>query len=107
MKINDKSGIDRANAALNSVSVGKKGQGKAGGAEASKADRLDSAKVELSDRVKDMGKIRDAVNSTPDVDEAKVAKFKSLINSGQYKVDAGKVADKMVDEIAYQSIFEE
>ena len=64
-------------------------------------DELNSAKVNLSDRAQDMKKIRAAVDSAPDVDEAKIAKFKSLLAKGDYKVDAKAVADKMVDEHAY------
>jgi negative regulator of flagellin synthesis FlgM len=58
-----------------------------------------SSEVELSPRAKDMQKIKEvAKNSTPDVDDAKVAKFQRLIDSGQYKVDAKSVADRLVDE---------
>ena len=64
-----------------------------------------SAKVKLSDRAQDMKKIRSVVDNTPDVDEAKIAKFKGLIASGKYKVDADKIADKMVDEHAYGELF--
>ncbi len=65
----------------------------------------DSAKVQLSERVQDMKKIREQINKTPDVDEAKVAKYKALIAKGEYKPDAKKVADKMVDEHAYSALF--
>lgn len=66
-----------------------------------------SAKVQLSERVQDMKKIKEQVNKTPDVDEAKVAKFKSMIAKGEYKVDAKAIADKMVDEYAYGSVLGE
>ncbi len=71
------------------------------------ADEFSSAKVNLSERAQDMKKVRAAMDSTPDVDEAKVAKFKSLINSGNYKVDSGAVADKMVNEHAYNDFLTE
>lgn len=73
--------------------------------EVSKNDDLSSAKVKLSDRAQDMKKIRAAVESTPDTDEAKIAKFKSMIAKGEYKVDPKAVADKMVDEHAYNDFF--
>lgn len=66
--------------------------------------KIESAKVKLSDKARDIKKIRDAVDSMPDVDEAKVAKYKSLIQQGKYKVDAEKVADKLVDEYAYGDV---
>jgi negative regulator of flagellin synthesis FlgM len=71
----------------------------------SSLEDIGSAKVKLSERAQDIKKIRAAVDSTPDVDEAKVAKFKSLIASGNYKVDSSKVADKMVDEHMKNDIF--
>jgi negative regulator of flagellin synthesis FlgM len=66
---------------------------------------LGSSKVKLSERAQDMKKIRGVVDSTPDVDEAKVAKYKSMLAKGEYKVDAKAIADKMVDEHAYNEFF--
>jgi negative regulator of flagellin synthesis FlgM len=72
-----------------------------------RASELASAKVKLSERAQDMKKIRSAIDATPDVDEQKIAKFKSLINSGNYKVDSKAVADKMVDEHSYNDFLSE
>jgi flagellar biosynthesis anti-sigma factor FlgM len=71
----------------------------------SHSDQMSSAKVKLSDRAQEMKKIRAAVDSTPDTDEAKIAKFKNMIAKGEYKVDPKAVADKMVDEHAYNDFF--
>ena len=57
-----------------------------------------ATKVELSQRVQDIKNIKEIANKTPDVDSAKVAKFRQMIAEGSYKVDAKSVADKMVDE---------
>ena len=57
-----------------------------------------SAKVQLSSRAQDIKKSREIAMNTPDVDEAKVAKFQKLIDNGNYKVDAKAVADRLVDE---------
>ena len=66
------------------------------------ADSLESAgaaKVDVSDRAQEASRIKEiAMASTPDVDMAKVEKFRKLIDAGQYKVDAQAVADRMVDE---------
>ena len=62
------------------------------------SDELASAKVKLSERAGDMKKIKDTIDSTPDVEEAKVQKYKSMLAKGEYKVDSKAVADKMVDE---------
>lgn len=75
------------------TSVEKKDSGSA-----SKSEQLESAKVKLSERAGDMKKIKEKVDATPDVDDAKVAKIKSMLAKGEYKVDAKAVADKMVDE---------
>lgn len=59
---------------------------------------LDAAKVEVSSRGQEAQKIKELAMNAPDVDMAKVEKFRALIDSGQYKVDAKAIADKMVDD---------
>jgi negative regulator of flagellin synthesis FlgM len=58
---------------------------------------LGSSKVNVSDRAQAMKKAKDIASGTS-VDEAKVAKFQALIDSGKYKVDAEAVADRLVDD---------
>jgi negative regulator of flagellin synthesis FlgM len=58
----------------------------------------EASRVELSPRAQDAKRIKEIAMQTPDVDEAKVAKFRKLIDEGNYKVDAKSIADKMVDE---------
>lgn len=58
----------------------------------------DASKVELSPKAQEAKRIKEIAMQTPDVDEAKVAKFRKLIDEGNYKVDAKAIADKMVDE---------
>jgi negative regulator of flagellin synthesis FlgM len=108
MKVTDRPTIENQGAAANSAtgSVQKKDKVSPKRSEKiSSRDELSSAKVKLSDRAQDMKKIRSAVDAAPDADEAKIAKFKSLIANGDYKVDAKAVADKMVDEHAYNDFF--
>ncbi len=72
-----------------------------GSTSASKIDRTKEKSmdnVNLSSRAQDIKKIRERLDSVPDVDEAKVARFQQLIDSGNYKVSAADIADKMVDE---------
>lgn len=57
-----------------------------------------AAKVELSSRAQDVKKIKELATAGPDVDAAKVEKFRKMIADGTYKVDAKAIADKMVDE---------
>lgn len=61
-------------------------------------DLKDAARVDVSSRAMDAKRIKDIAMSTPDVDEAKVAKFRKLIEEGKYKVDSKAVADRLVDE---------
>ena len=72
---------------------------------ASESDSVSSAeagsnatKVELSSRAQDVKKIKELATAAPDVDSAKVEKFRRMIADGSYKVDAKGIADKMVDE---------
>jgi flagellar biosynthesis anti-sigma factor FlgM len=39
-----------------------------------------------------------SIAKSDDVDEAKIARVKAMINGGTYKPDFGKVADKMLNE---------
>jgi negative regulator of flagellin synthesis FlgM len=64
----------------------------------SKDVKQDSVRVALSERAQDMKKATDVAKNAPDVNLDKVKKFQELIDSGNYKVDSKKVADKLVDE---------
>ncbi len=78
-----------------------KGAESTGKAKASKA-KADAApggdKVELSSLAKDVSKARTEVDKTSDVRTEKVEGLKQQVNSGEYKVDPDKVAQKLVDE---------
>ena len=52
--------------------------------------------VTLTDSARLLQKLGDAVASAPVVDAAKVASVKQALQSGTYKVDAGRVADKLL-----------
>lgn len=94
LNLTDSSKSDRADGIKN----------KAAGLTTSKADVLtsstlgESSKVELSPRAQEAKRIKEIAMSTPDVDEAKVAKFRQLIDDGKYNIDAKAIADRMVDE---------
>jgi negative regulator of flagellin synthesis FlgM len=55
-------------------------------------------KVNLSTTAKDVQNLKNAISNLPDVREDKVQALKDQIEKGTYRVDAGKVADKMVGE---------
>lgn len=68
------------------------------GAKSVEAGASQAAQVQVSDRAQEAKRIKELATATPDVDMAKVEKFRQLIDSGKYKVDARAVADRMVDE---------
>lgn len=67
-------------------------------AQAAAPSTRDAANVQISSRAKEMSMARRIAEETPDVREDKVAKFKSLIESGQYRPDAGRIADAIAAE---------
>jgi len=102
MKVTDKNtaalaGV--AGGAVKKTGLDKNLKGEALGGAVSKENLGGSAKVDLSVRAQDIKKAKDIASKGLDtIDEAKVAKFQALIDSGKYKVDAKRVADKLVDE---------
>lgn len=66
-----------------------------------------SAKIDLSPRAQEMKRAKELAMASPDVDSEKVKKFQNLIDKGLYKVDAKKVADKMVDDSLMSALQEE
>lgn len=71
--------------------------GKSSAAEALSTSVGSSAKVDVSSRAQELKRATEL--ATPGgVDEAKVARLQALIDSGKYKVDAGAVAERLIDE---------
>ena len=62
------------------------------------ANLVPEEKVNLSTTAKDVQSLKNAVSSLPDVREDKVQSLREQIEKGTYKVDAEKVAEKMVGE---------
>lgn len=68
-------------------------------AKSSSQDVGASAKVNFSEQAQRISKIKELAQ--PDVDtirEDKVAHFQSLIDKGEYKIDAAGIADRLVDD---------
>ncbi len=55
-------------------------------------------RVELSRQAKELQAAHEAIGKMDDVDHEKVARIKAQIEAGTYKVDAGKVAGKMLED---------
>lgn len=57
-----------------------------------------SVKLDFSPDAKKIQKIKELAMAGSDIDEEKVARLQKLIDSGQYKINAENIADKLVDE---------
>jgi negative regulator of flagellin synthesis FlgM len=75
-------------------SVADKAQGEAAAAGTPAAPAGDT--VTLTDSARSLQKIEEAVARAPVVNASKVAAVKQAIQSGTYQVDAGRVAEKLL-----------
>jgi negative regulator of flagellin synthesis FlgM len=75
----------------NRVVTDKPGEGSAPAASAQTGDH-----VTLTHSARTLQKIEEAVARTPVVNADKVASVKQAISSGTYKIDAGRIADKLL-----------
>ena len=57
----------------------------------------ENAIVDLSQNSKEVQKIKEVVESSPDLREEKVSELKDRIESGRYNIDNERVADRLVD----------
>ena len=55
-------------------------------------------RVDLSNKAKDIQKIKQVLEQTPEVREEKVQELKRQIESGSYVINPGGIADKMLGE---------
>jgi negative regulator of flagellin synthesis FlgM len=65
-------------------------------AAASSAASQTADQVTLTSSARSLQKIEETIARTPVVDTAKVAAVKQSLSAGTYKVDAGRVADKLL-----------
>jgi negative regulator of flagellin synthesis FlgM len=56
-------------------------------------------RVDISRQGKEVASLMASINSLPELREDKVQQVKEAINSGTYKIDPMKVAEKMLSEI--------
>ena len=99
MKVNNKNGPSVSDIDSRGAQA-IKGNKKNGDVKGIKNNPLDtSAKVDVSEGARLKSKATEiAKKGLNDIDEAKVAKYQSLIDKGEYKVDAEELASKLVDE---------
>lgn len=58
----------------------------------------EAANVQISQKARELNQAKKIVEDTPDIREDKVAKFKSMIASGEYKAEPSKIADGILKE---------
>ncbi|WP_166251323.1 flagellar biosynthesis anti-sigma factor FlgM [Marinobacter salicampi] len=66
-------------------------------AEQAQAPKTQGENVSLSAQAKDLKQIEQQLASYPEVDDARVEEIKAALADGSYKVDAEKLAQKMLD----------
>ena len=79
-----------------SGAVADKSQGEGSAATATASTSQTGDHVTLTDSARSLQKIEQAVAQAPVVNTTKVAAVKQAVNNGTYKVDAGRVADKIL-----------
>lgn len=87
-------GID----ATKSRTVEKNGAQKSDSLADSKEVNLQPSKVNLSERAQMMQKAKEIAMNAPDENEARILELQRMIDEGTYQVDAGDVADKLLNE---------
>lgn len=55
-------------------------------------------RVDLSNKAKDIQKIKQVLDQTPEVRDEKAQELKRQIENGSYVIDPGRIADKMLGE---------
>ena len=55
-------------------------------------------KVQLSPRAREFQRIKDALETAPDVRESKVADISESIEKGSFKADSNKMAENIINE---------
>ena len=55
-------------------------------------------KAQISERAKELLRVKELAKQAPDVREDRIEALKKQFEAGSYSVDAGKVADSLVDE---------
>jgi negative regulator of flagellin synthesis FlgM len=57
------------------------------------------SKVDIPDAIKDFSRIKKVADAAPAIDNSeKIARLKSQIAAGTYNVDAGAIADKIMEQ---------
>jgi len=72
--------------------------------EVSSAGTVPTDKVQLSSGSKDVQKMKEILNQTPEMRMEMIESLKQEINAGTYKVDSREIADRMLDDLLSSEI---
>jgi negative regulator of flagellin synthesis FlgM len=72
--------------------------------EAVETERPQDDRVSLSNASREMQAAKDAVAASPDVRQDKVDALKEAVESDNYKIDPGQIAEKMIGSIINEVI---
>lgn len=70
--------------------------GRAGGTGREATPASDADRVTLTDSARQLQRLAEAVAAAPDTDLARVASLKDAVARGEYRIDAQRVADRMI-----------
>jgi negative regulator of flagellin synthesis FlgM len=77
-----------------------KTQGKDAIAEGQNGDGVRKAdQVELSGKAREVENLRAEIGALPEVRQERVEAIRKAIESGNYRIDPGKIAEKIIDEL--------
>ncbi len=77
-----------------------KTQGKDAAAEGQSGESTRKAdQVELSGKAREVENLRAEIGALPEVRQERVEAIRKAIEAGNYRIDPGKIAEKMIDEI--------
>jgi flagellar biosynthesis anti-sigma factor FlgM len=82
----------------------KQGTPPAGTPETVETERAQDDRVSLSNASREMQAAKDAVAASPDVRQDKVDALKEAVESDNYKIDPGQIAEKMIGSIINEVI---
>ncbi len=82
-----------------SVQSGSGDSKKVAGKTGSGSTAVPTEKVQVSDRGRNIQKVREAVSNVPEVRQEKVAAIKEQITNGEYQVRSEDIAQKIIEDI--------